>query len=78
MTDAKVPHHVNRDVLGTPWKTHFVFGRRGIYQCIPFYLFWLKNVDYGYSLEPPNNLCLEQTYGKYRQLSFNKMSFLDS
>ena len=44
------------------------------------FLFLLKNIDCGYSLEPPHltsthNLCVEQNYEKYQNFLSEKISF---
>ena len=48
-----------------------------------FFLFLLKNIDYGYSLEPPRrggsneyHLCFEQKYEKYRTFLSENFQFL--
>ena len=51
----------------------FLYSKTGVYMCIHFFLILLKNIDCGYSLEPPrrggsneyHNLCFEQQYEKY-------------
>ena len=59
-----------------PLKPHFYIvklGLTGVYITSVFFLFLLKNIDCGFSLEPPrrggststHNLCFEQKYEKY-------------
>ena len=70
-----------------PLKLHFYIvklGFTGVYT-IFFILFLLKNIDCGYSLEPPrrggsntstHNLCFEQKYNKYQNFLSENFLFL--
>ena len=57
-----------------PIKPHFHKVKLGFTGVYIIFLCLLKNIDCGYSLEPPrrggsneyHNLCFEQTYGKYQ------------
>ena len=68
-----------------PHKPHFYIvklGFTGVY--ISFFLFLLKNIDCGYSLELPieavltstHNLCFEQKYEKYQNFLSENFHFL--
>ena len=68
-----------------PLKPHFYtvkLGFTGGYTL--FFLFFLKNIDCGYSLEPPrwggsneyHNLCFEQKYEKYQNFLSKNFHFL--
>ena len=56
-----------------PLKPHFYIVKLGFTGVYIIFLILLKNIDCGYSLEPPrrggsneyHNLCLEQIYEKY-------------
>ena len=65
--------------------TPILYSKTGIYRgIILFFLFLLKNIDYGYSLEPPRrggsnkyrNLCFEQKYEKYQNFLSENFQFL--
>ena len=71
-----------------PLKPHFYtvkLGLTGVY--VFFFLFLLKNIDCGYSLEPPHrtpqsmfltsahNLCFEQKYEKYQNFYLKIFKF---
>ena len=67
-----------------PLKPNFsivILGFTGVYN---IFLFLLKNIDCGYSLEPPRrggrmrtrNLCFEQKYEKYLNLYLKTSSFI--
>ena len=69
-------HHETCPYNVEPLKPHFYvlnLGFTGVYMI--FFLFLLKNIDCGYSLEPPrrgdsnekHNLCFEVTYEKYQK-----------
>ena len=77
---VRVPSNITKTYLYNfdPLKPHFYIVKlvyRGIHY---FFLFLLKNIDFGYSLEPPrrggsneypHNLCFEQNYEKYQTFS---------
>ena len=66
-----------------PTQPHFYIEKlecKGVYI---IFLFLLKNIDCGYSLEPPwqggsneyHNLCFEQKYEKYKNFYLKTFSF---
>ena len=65
-------------------KPHFHIVKLGFTGVYIIFLFLLKNIDCGYSLEPPrrggskrtHNLCLEQKYEKYQNFLSEKFHFL--
>ena len=64
-------------IVLTPLNPTFIQWNWGLQGYTSFFLFLLKNIDCGYSLEPPlavltnnHNLCFEQKYEKY-QIFFN-------
>ena len=60
-----------------PLKPHVYIVKLGLIGYTLFFLFLLKNIDCGYSLEPPRRggsneyhyLCFEQKYEKYQSFS---------
>ena len=68
-----------------PLKPHFYILNWGLQGYTLFFLFLLKNIDCGYSLEPPrqavltstHNLCFEQKYEKYQSFSSENFQFLE-
>ena len=49
-----------------PLKPHFYIVNWALQGYTLFILFLLKNIECGYSLEPPRSLCFEQKCGKYQ------------
>ena len=68
-----------------PLKPHFYILKLGFTGVYIFFLFLLKNIDFGYSLEPPrqggsnkyHNLCFEQKYEKYQSFLSENFQFLE-
>ena len=74
-----------------PLKPHFYIVKLGLWGYTLFFLFLLKNTDYGYSLEPPrwggsnakavltstHNLCFEQKYENYQRFLSENFQFLE-
>ena len=64
-------------------KPHFYIVKLGFTGVYIIFLFLLKNIDCGYSLEPPrrggsneyHNLCFEQKYEKYQNFYLKTFSF---
>ena len=67
-----------------PLKPHFYIVKLGFTGVYVIFLISSKNIDCGYSLEPPrrggsneyHNLCFEQKYEKYQNFSSEKFHFL--
>ena len=63
-----------------PLKPHFYIVKLGFTGVHIIFLFLLKNIDCGYSLEPPltstHNLCFEQKYDKYQNFLSENFHFL--
>ena len=67
-----------------PLKPHFYIVKLGLQGYILFFLFLLKNIDCGYSLEPPrrggsdeyHNICFEQKYEKISEFLSENFQFL--
>ena len=67
-----------------PFKPHFHIVKLGFTGYTLYFLFVLKNIDCGYSLEPPrggskeyHNLCFEQQYEKYPSFLSENFQFLE-
>ena len=68
-----------------PIKPHFYIVNWGLQGYTLFFLFLLKNIDCGYSLEPPrrggsneyHNICFEQKYEKYQTFLSENFQFLE-
>ena len=60
-----------------PLKPHFYIVKLGFTGVYIVFLITAQNIDCGYSLEPPHNLCFEQKHEKYQNLFFGKFSFFD-
>ena len=68
-----------------PLKPHFYIVKLGFTGVYIIFLFLLKNIDCGYSLEPPHrggsdeyhNLCFEQKYEKYQSFLSENFQFLE-
>ena len=66
-----------------PLKPHFFIVKLGFIGYTLFFTFLLKNIDCGYSLEPPRrggsneypHLCFEQKHEKYRNFLYEKFHF---
>ena len=58
-----------------PLKPHFCIVKLGFTGVYIIFLISSKNIDCGYSLEPPR-LCFEQKYEKYQNFSSEKFHFL--
>ena len=69
-------HNITKTYLynSDPLKPHFYIVNWGLQGYTLFFLFLLKNIDCGYTLEPPrkggsndtHNLCFEQKYENYQ------------
>ena len=67
-----------------PLKPHFYIVKLGFTGVCIIFLFLLKNIDCGYSLEPPrrggsneyHSLCFEQKYEKYQNFLSENFQFL--
>ena len=67
-------HHENMPIYFWPPQTPLLYSKTGVYRGYIIFLLLLKNIDWGYSLEPPrrcgsalmstHNLCYEQKYEK--------------
>ena len=72
-------------IILTPLKPHFYIVKLGFTAVYIIFLFLLKNIDCGYSLEPPrrggsneyHNLCFEQKYEKYQSFLSENFQFLE-
>ena len=53
-----------------PLKPHFYIVKLGFTGVYIIFLIFAGNIDCGYSLEPPHNLCFEQKYEKYHFFFF--------
>ena len=68
---AEDPSNTHIDIPKTclynfgPLKPQFYIVKLGFIEVYIIFLILLKNIDCGYSLEPPNNLYFEQKYEKY-------------
>ena len=70
-----------------PLKPHFYIAKLGCTGVYIIFLILLKNIDCGYSLEPPrqggsneyrtHNLCFEQKYEKYQSFLSENFQFLE-
>ena len=65
-----------------PLKPHFYIVKLGFTGVYIIFLFLLKNIDCGYSLEPPrvtstHNLCFEQKYEKYQIFLSENFQFFE-
>ena len=68
-----------------PLKPHFYIVKLGFTGVYIIFLFLLKNIDCGYSLEPSHrggsneyhNLCFEQKYEKYQSFLSENFQFLE-
>ena len=77
----KMFHHENTPNNFNPLKPHFYIVKLGFTGVYIIFLFLLKNIDCGYSLEPPqvltstHNLCFEQKDEKYQNFFIWKCSY---
>ena len=82
-----LPQYIRKTCLYNfdPIKPHFYIVNWGLQGYTLFFLFLLKNIDCGYSLEPPrrggsneyHNICFEQKYEKYQTFLSENFQFLE-
>ena len=72
-------HHENMPIQFDPLRPHFDIDNWVLQGYTLFFLYLLKNIDCGYSLEPPltniHDLCFEQRNEKYQNFLFENFHF---